>query len=250
MATPIISESVSKPFLSASNPKCGSVLSYKVSSTQLQTHAGVPVFGLYPDMLNTVEVSYMRHFNGKAEQFTDTYRFYAPPVYTVSNGTAMQTSSMFKAKVVKMDPAFKDRLYLVDGQFIPIAPQGGRMVWSEPMGGALTWGFGQRCVKYELMGREVFNRRLPLGFNDFSHAFDNAQSGKSLLRVASSDYRRPDGKHVRTVRDVIIEVDKDGRVTDQWRLPEILDPYRDNVLKALDMGAVCLNIDVNKMGRQ
>ena len=48
---------------------------------------------------------------------------------------------------------------------------------------------------------------------------------------------------MRTVRDVILEVDGDGNVVDDFRLFEILDPYRDNVIKTLDQGAVCLNID-------
>lgn len=30
---------------------------------------------------------------------------------------------------------------------------------------------------------------------------------------------------------------------------EILDPYRDNVIKTLDQGAVCLNIDASKAGQ-
>ena len=30
---------------------------------------------------------------------------------------------------------------------------------------------------------------------------------------------------------------------------EILDPYRDNVMKVLDQGAVCLNIDASKAGK-
>ena len=64
-----------------------------------------------------------------------------------------------------------------------------------------------------------------------------------------ADFPRADGKHVRTVRDVIIEVDQNGNVVDEWRLMEILDPYRDNVLKALDQGAVCLNIDETKAGQ-
>ena len=99
------------------------------------------------------------------------------------------------------------------------------------------------------MGREVFDRQLPAGYNDFSHAFDNAQNGHSFLRVASSDYRRPDGKRVRTVRDVILEVDQSGNVVDDWRLFEILDPYRKNLLEAIDQGAVCLNIDASKAGQ-
>ena len=67
--------------------------------------------------------------------------------------------------------------------------------------------------------------------------------------MASSNFIRPDGRHVRTVRDVIAEVDKNGVVVDEWRLADILDPYRDNVLKVLDQGAVCLNIDASKAGK-
>ena len=37
---------------------------------------------------------------------------------------------------------------------------------------------------------------------------DPAQNGHYFLRVSSADYRRPDGKRVHTVRDVILEVDK------------------------------------------
>ena len=35
---------------------------------------------------------------------------------------------------------------------------------------------------------------------------------------------------------------------DEWRLFDILDPYRSDVIKALDQGAVCLNIDASKAG--
>lgn len=119
----------------------------------------------------------------------------------------------------KVDPGFEDRLYLVNSQLIPMAPQGARFVWNNPAGGALewtinsqigiidtagdvrwyllndlindqsdpwtsglmmgfqqtkdgalTWGFGQRWVKYDLMGREIFNRKLPPTYADFSHA--------------------------------------------------------------------------------
>ena len=34
-----------------------------------------------------------------------------------------------------------------------------------------------------------------------------------------------------------------------WRLFDILDPYRSDVIKALDQGAVCLNIDPSKAGQ-
>lgn len=115
--------------------------------------------------------------------------------------------------------------------------------------GTMTWGFGQRYVRFDLMGRDIFNRRLPAGYNDFSHAMDPMPNGHYLLRVASSDLRRADGKRIRTVRDVIIEVDQAGFVVDEWRLFDILDPYRATVLKALDQGAVCLNIDSTKAGQ-
>ena len=51
------------------------------------------------------------------------------------------------------------------------------------------------------------------------------------------------------MRDVIIEVDKDGGVVDEWKLMEILDPYRADVITVLDQGAVCLNIDASKAGQ-
>ena len=38
----------------------GVTIAYKVSDQQLKTHAGIPVFGLYPDYMNTVEVTYTR----------------------------------------------------------------------------------------------------------------------------------------------------------------------------------------------
>ena len=206
-------------------------------------------------------------------------------------------STMFDTTVVKSDPKFKDRLYLVNNLLVS-PPKGSRVVWNNPSGGALewcfypqnaiidasgavrwymnvdsiydmesvynggvmmgfqqgkdgalTWGYGQRYVKYDIMGREVFNRRLPAGYEDFSHSFDQAQNGHYLLRVASNDVKRPDGKNVRSVRDVIVEVDQDGRVVDDFRLWEILDPYRDIVIKSLDQGAVCLNLDASQSGK-
>jgi len=128
---------------------------------------------------------------------------------------------------------------------------GGTMMgFRQEADGAMSWGYGQRYAKYDIMGREIFNRRLPTGYADFSHASKKIESnGHYLLRVASDGYKRPDNKIVRTVRDVILEVDGDGNVVDDFRLFEILDPYRDNVLKAIDQGAVCLNIDPAKQGK-
>lgn len=49
----------------------GQEIKYKVSDRQLKTNAGIPVFGLYPDYLNTVEVKYTRLYNGKVEKFEE-----------------------------------------------------------------------------------------------------------------------------------------------------------------------------------
>ena len=278
--------------------KGGQEISYKVSDTALRTHAGIPVFGLYADYNNTVEVSYTLVDGNKTKRVEkETYHIFTPGVFTETNGTMAQHHAMFETEVKKMDPAFSDRLYFINN-FLPTGGKLGRVVWNNPMGGALEWnyypqngiidskgelrwymfaqpiydeeniyragfmggfhqtddgmimfGYGQRYAKYDLLGREVFNRRLPHGYADFSHALNPAQNGHTFLRVSSADYKRPDGKRVHTVRDVIVELDRDGNVVDDFRLFDILDPYRDNVIKAMDQGAVCLNIDASKSGK-
>ncbi len=280
-------------------PKAGGQeITYHVSDKQLRTHAGIPVFGLYPDYNNTVEVSYTR-VDGKTTKRIEKeiYRIYAPAVYTEISGSMNQHHNMFDVEVKKVDKEFSDRLYFINN-FLTTGGMQARVTWNNPMGGALEWqyypqnavidtkgevrwymfvnpiydmesiywsgimmgfhqqddgaisfGYGQRYAKYDLMGREIFNRRLPAGYADFSHAMDPAQNGHYFIRVSSADYRRPDGKRVHTVRDVIAEVDQNGNVVDDFRLFEILDPYRDNVIKAMDQGAVCLNIDASQSGQ-
>ena len=278
----------------------GQEIAYSVADRLCRTHGGIPVFGLYPDYQNTVEVEYDRVANDAArtvEHIRESYKIYAGPAYIGSDGTDQQTGGWFRAEVLKCAPKYKDRLYLVNN-ILENNPRGGRAVWNNPAGGALqwggspevgiidstgalrwylmpdsifepnsiewggvmmgfrqnkdgalTWGYGQNYCKYDLIGRKVYDRRLPSGYSDFSHSFDNAQNGHSFLRVGSADYRRADGRRVHTVRDVIVEIDQDGRVVDDFRLMEILDPYRDNVIKTLDQGAVCLNIDASKAGQ-
>lgn len=276
----------------------GQEIKYKVSPTALRTHAGIPVFGLYADYNNKVEVSYTIIDGQKTKRVeNEVYNIYTPGIYTETNGSAAQHHAMFDTEVKKVDTEFSDRLYFINN-FLPTGGKQGRAVWNNPMGGALQWnyypqnaiidtkgevrwymfvspiydeehiykagfmvgfhqtgdglitfGYGQRYAKMDLMGRMVYNRRLPPGYADFSHALDPAQNGHTFLRVSSSDYRRPDGKRVHTVRDVIIEVDENGSVVDDFRLFDILDPYRDVVIKSLDQGAVCLNIDASKSGQ-
>ncbi len=278
--------------------KGGQEIAYKVNNAELKTHAGIPVFGLYGNYANQVEVTYTRVFQGKREKFTDTYTIQTAPVYMEMNGSTSTKGVMFDVDVKHVDPKFSDRLYLVNN-LVPKPPKAGRAVWNNPTGGALewsygpengiidtkgevrwyllpnqdmydpetiyksgimmgfqqgedgllTWGYGQRYVKYDLLGREVFNRRLPANYSDFSHALDRAQNGHYFIRAASADLRRADNKRVHTVRDVIAEVDENGRVVDEFRLFDILDPYRDVVIKTLDQGAVCLNIDASQAGK-
>ncbi len=276
--------------------KGGQEIAYDVARPALLTHGGIPVFGLYADYANQVEVDFTYRFDQKEVAGKHTYTVWCGPVRGMETGAAGQRGFLFGVDVKKVDPAFADRLYLINNIGGPVGANS-RVVWNNPMGGALTWnfqpqiaiidttgevrwyldahdiwdpnsiysagcmmgfrqntdgaitwGYGQRYVKYDLIGREIFNRRLPTGYNDFSHSMDPMPNGHYLLRVASADLRRIDQKRVRTVRDVIIEVDEDGTVVDEWRLFDILDPYRSDVIKALDQGAVCLNIDASKAG--
>ena len=277
----------------------GKELSYKVSDAKAKGYGGIPIWGLYPDYYNTINVEYTKIHGSKQEKIKETYHIYAAPIYTEVSGTPDQKGSMFsKIEVKKVADKYKDRLYLIN-HVTNKSGQGTRVVWNNPMGGAIEWnfypqnfiidtagdvrwyifanpiydfdkvygagvmmgfkqnpdgqltfGYGQRYAKYDLMGKESFNRQLPLGYNDFSHSFDVSPKGNYFLRVGSSNTKRLDGKNVRTVRDVIIEVDPTtGDVVDDWRLYEILDPYRDVVFKTLDQGAVCLNIDANLAGQ-
>ena len=269
--------------------KDGQEIAYKVFNSQLLTHGGIPVFGLYPDYQNTVEVTYDRIFYGKKERIKETYKIATVGIFGLH--------PFPKAVVRKAAPKkFADRLYYINNiggnnntrHAVWNNPEGGALQWSSyplnmiidtkgevrwylypddmynvdslydggiMMGlrqnedGAITWGYGQHYVKYDIMGRKIWNRRLPYGYNDFSHTMDAAQNGHYFLRVASSNLKRSDGRNVRTVRDMIVEVDQNGNVVDEWRLWEILDPYRDTAIKALDQGAVCLNIDPKLAGK-
>lgn len=276
----------------------GQEITYTVSDAKARTHGGIPIFGLYAGYRNTVEVSYTKTTEGKSERVEkEVYRIYAGPANIATAGYAGVTSVFPVAEVKKVDPAFSDRLYLINNM-IAATPNTTRAVWNNPMGGALewnrypqnaiydtkgeirwymepskiydpnniymagimmgfrqnndgafTWGYGQRYVKYDILGRRIWNRLLPEGYDDFSHALEPMENGHYLIRVSDANYRRADGRNVRTVRDVIIEVNESGEVVDDWNLNNILDPYRSTVIKTLDQGAVCLNIDVDKAGK-
>lgn len=266
-------------------------IGYNVSDKKALLHGGIPIWGLYPDYVNKVEVSYKR--NGEA--VSETYEIYAPAVAVYGSGTR-QTRALPQAVVTKDNPKFHHNIYLMN-HLSSTLPNAGQAVWNSPVGGALEWDYesyvwavdgkgdirwylktdeirdpnhlkkkgnmmgfdqtkdgdliwGQSQVmnRFDLMGRKIFQRDLPASYEDFSHHMEETTKGNYLLRVASSDYKRKDGKNVRTVRDVIIELDPNGNVIDEWKIMEILDPYRDVNLLALDQGAVCLNVDASKAG--
>ena len=120
----------------------GQEIAYSVADRLCRTHGGIPVFGLYPDYQNTVEVEYDRVANDAArrvEHIRESYKIYAGPAYIGSDGTDLQTGGWFRAEVLKCAPKYKDRLYLVNN-ILENNPRGGRAVWNNPAGGALQWG--------------------------------------------------------------------------------------------------------------
>lgn len=55
----------------------GQEIAYKVNNKYLLTYGGIPVFGLYPDYVNTVEVEYTRIQGSKTENVKESYKMYA-----------------------------------------------------------------------------------------------------------------------------------------------------------------------------
>ncbi len=57
-----------------------------------------------------------------------------------------------------------------------------------------SWGYGQRYVKYDIMGREILNRRLPDTITIFHTSRDVTRPTVTASCVASPNYKRPDVK--------------------------------------------------------
>ncbi|MFC4860714.1 aryl-sulfate sulfotransferase [Pseudomonas sp. MAHUQ-62] len=262
-------------------------IAYEVSERSLWTYGGIPVFGLYPDHVNQVEVTYKLD----GERIRERYQVYAPAVRLPV--VANQTAALPLVEPIKVAPGFEHRLYLFNhllgeipgGRAFKWNAQGGAAEWDQvgnnwiadsngdvrwyldieqihdsgrrdglggTMGfqqtrdGKLIWGQGQTYSKYDLLGRRVWQRALPDKFADFSHEIRETPNGTYLLRVGTSDYRRPDNKRVRSIRDHIIEVNEAGDVLDFWDLNQILDPYRGELLETLGKAAIQLPEGVQK----
>ncbi|MDH4570608.1 aryl sulfotransferase [Pseudomonas sp. BN414] len=262
-------------------------IAYEVSERSLWTYGGIPVFGLYPDHVNQVEVTYKL----AGERIRERYQVYAPAVRLPV--VANQTAALPLVEPIKVAPGFEHRLYLFNhllgdipgGRAFKWNALGGAAEWDQvgnnwiadsngdvrwyldieqihdsgrrdglggTMGfqqtrdGKLIWGQGQTYSKYDLLGRRVWQRALPDKFADFSHEIRETPNGTYLLRVGTSDYRRPDSKRVRSIRDHIIEVNEAGDVLDFWDLNQILDPYRGELLETLGKAALQLPEGVQK----
>jgi arylsulfate sulfotransferase len=127
--------------------------------------------------------------------------------------------------------------------------RGNMMGIKQDTNGDLIFGQGLRYYRMDLLGRIKANNRLPRGFIDYSHDIVEMPNGNSLLRVGKRNYLRKDGNVVNSIRDHIIEVDVFGNVVDFWDLSKMLDPRRDDLLRALDQGAVCVEVDESKQGK-
>ncbi|WOT06635.1 aryl-sulfate sulfotransferase [Shewanella youngdeokensis] len=284
--------------------KDGVDINYDVSNTSVNTHDGIPVWGLYSDHANKVTVKFKKDGKSFSEDYTIITNAVSNPYIDSRNITALP-----QVKVTTVDQKFKDRLYLVnsntysaDGanlnwatpkpigaKFTDPAPAGGAMPFDMPpltyvvdtkgeirwwmnsenfydgfdidankrgsltglnltKQGTYTFVMGQSYGEFDLMGR-MTKSRLPRGYIDASHEINQTDKGNYLIRAAKQNYKRADGSYVNTVRDHIIEVTPGGDVVDVWDLNKILDNTREDVLLALDAGAVCMNVDVNAQGK-
>ncbi|GAA4890091.1 aryl-sulfate sulfotransferase [Ferrimonas pelagia] len=271
--------------------KKGVDISYDVGPQSLLTHDGIPVFGMYADFRNTVEVSYK--LDGKPVQETYTIQTPAISDFAMDNRSL---SRLQKVDVKKVAPGFEDRLYLVNS--FTFNPNGSDIAWRSNTGaagfdqaphvyvvdtegefrwwldqnsiydansrdidkrgslmgfratdkGTFTFVQGQKFFEMDMMGHFSRNEILPRGYQDASHEAVKMPNGDMLVRAAKTNYLRPDGTVVHTIRDHILQVDQEGKLVDVWDLNKILDPMRDNVLVSLDAGAVCMNVDTELEG--
>ena len=106
-------------------PNGGIDITYDVGRSTLLSNDGIPVFGLYPDYRNTVVVSYK--LDGK--KITDTYSILTPAL-TMPYMDNRNITALPQPKVTKLDPKFKNRLYLVNSGTRP--PKGSEVNWIMP----------------------------------------------------------------------------------------------------------------------
>lgn len=141
-----------------------------------------------------------------------------------------------------------DPASVFDARDIDLNKRGYAMGFHLTKAGTYTFVQGQKWYEMDFMGKILAEHKLPRGYIDLSHATWELPNGHILLRAAKANYLRPDGQVVHTVRDHILEVDRAGQLVDVWDLNKILDNTRDDLIKNLDLGAVCMNVDLTAAG--
>ncbi|QQX80882.1 aryl-sulfate sulfotransferase [Shewanella sp. KX20019] len=279
-------------------------IKYPVGQQTINTHDGIPVFGLYANHSNVVEVTYK--LDGK--KVSETYKALTGAI--VNNYMDNRNvSALHEVQVKKVAEGFEDRLYLVnshtynqqgsdlhwsgqkskdagifegspamgalpfenppmtyvidtegevrwwlnqdatyDATSLDIEKRGYLMGFQDTGNGSYTFVQGQRYGTFNLLG-QIDSKRLPRGYVDASHEHNVMPNGHTLVRAAKANYINDRGDVVHTVRDHVLEMDQSGNLVDVWNVATILDPYRDALLEALDMGAVCLNVDLDQLGQ-
>lgn len=114
------------------NDADGVPITYPVSDMRVLNDGGIPIFGLYPDFLNTFVVEY----DEDGERKTAEYKLYTPDVATSFN--VNQWAKAPTAEVKHVDPEFKDRLYFVN--WTSKDSKTGQMIHNNPSApGAMSW---------------------------------------------------------------------------------------------------------------
>lgn len=266
----------------------GVPISYTVGPQNIHSYDGVPVFGLYPDYVNKVKVDWVEEGKPQTYTWSIYAPPVTVPVTTGQTailptvrpikvdpslkdrlylfnhiiGEAQNGKLMFVhggaanwdyTGVNWISDTNGDVRWYMDGKKIrnpdDVTRMGTQQSFWQTKDGNLIFGQAQRYYKYDFLGRNIFDRKLPKGFVDFSHEIIETPNDTYLLRVAKENYPLKGEYRINTVRDHIIEIDQNGNTVDYWDLNEIMDPYRDNVILAMDQGAVCLNVDASSSGK-
>ncbi|QIZ78041.1 aryl-sulfate sulfotransferase [Ferrimonas lipolytica] len=140
----------------------------------------------------------------------------------------------------------QDAVY--DATVLDIKKRGYLMGLKDTGKGNISFVQGQRWGNFDLLGK-VTAHDLPRGYVDLSHATEIMDNGHRLVRAAKANYVNKAGDTVHTLRDHILELDESGHLVDVWNIGTIMDPFRDALMKALDIGAVCVNVDMDHVGK-
>ncbi len=108
-------------------PNGGIDISYPVGPIAVNTHDGIPVWGLYADYKNTIVVDYTDIKTGK--KYKDTYQLLTPPIGLAAAAMDNRNiTSKNKIEIKKVDKRFKDSLFMTYGN--NILSEGSTLGWT------------------------------------------------------------------------------------------------------------------------